>query len=475
VFRYLSIDRKTERPGDRSQMIEPLQLQARGLVFDGLAAGPPAGELVVLLHGFPQTCACWIQVLEALAGAGYRAVAPDQRGYSPKARRTIVQAYRMPELVADVVAIADRLDAETFHLVGHDWGGVVAWRLAGRHPERVATLTAVSTPHPRAFARALVAGTQALRSAYIPVFRLPRLAELLLWAHRQWGLRLLLAQDGLRAEWVDTYTDIQQGAPSSTGGDRSGGVDELAQPYQHRGGVGWSLGCLRGAQAPQVGEGRQPPCCPAALAVQQYQRLAVPTFQHGGGHPGQLQPPLGDGDVGPAPAPGHGRRLPYRCRPRTIGCLRVAVLLPLSSTGTGSGGGSAAVGAGRRSSESTMGVNQWPRSQLVFTCSTGPGVDLQVQRSTMRAGARQVGSGQAMTSGMAASLSPSSFTGDAGRSRLANRPRHGGGHRRPHRGFEHQPLGALRVVCERPVPAAVQDLDAGAGECLALPAGQGDR
>jgi pimeloyl-ACP methyl ester carboxylesterase len=111
-----------------------------------------------------------------------------------------VSAYRLPELVADVVAIADRLDAETFHLVGHDWGGVVAWRLAGHQPERVATLTAVSTPHPRAFARALLAGTQGLRSAYIPVFRLPRLPELLLGAHRQWGLRRLLAQDGLGVE-----------------------------------------------------------------------------------------------------------------------------------------------------------------------------------------------------------------------------------------------------------------------------------
>ena len=88
----------------------------------------------------------------------------------------------MPQLVADVVAIADRLGAARIHLVGHDWGGVVAWRLAGRQPERVATLTAVSTPHPRAFARALVAGTQALRSAYIPVFRIPRLPELLLGA-----------------------------------------------------------------------------------------------------------------------------------------------------------------------------------------------------------------------------------------------------------------------------------------------------
>jgi pimeloyl-ACP methyl ester carboxylesterase len=187
-------------------MIQPLQILARGLVFDALAAGPPTGEVVVLLHGFPQTSACWTPLLETLAAAGYRAVAPDQRGYSPGARPATVAAYRMPELVADVVAIADRLGAARMHLVGHDWGGVVAWTLAGRHPDRVATLTSVSTPHPRAFARALVAGTQALRSAYIPVFRIPRLPEFLLGGRRQRGLHWLLAQDRLGAEWVDTYT-----------------------------------------------------------------------------------------------------------------------------------------------------------------------------------------------------------------------------------------------------------------------------
>ena len=77
----------------------------------------------MLLHGFPQTSACWTPLLETLAAAGYRAVAPDQRGYSPTARPTAVAAYRLSELVADVVAIADRLGAEIFHLVGHDWGG----------------------------------------------------------------------------------------------------------------------------------------------------------------------------------------------------------------------------------------------------------------------------------------------------------------------------------------------------------------
>jgi len=163
-------------------MMEQRRLQARGLVFDALVAGPPAGELVVLLHGFPQTAACWARVAEALAAAGYRVLAPDQRGYSPGARPAAVRAYRMPELVGDVLALAEAAGAARFHLVGHDWGGAVAWALAGRHPERVATLTSVSTPHPRAFAAALLTGGQLLRSAYIGFFAIPRLSELVLGA-----------------------------------------------------------------------------------------------------------------------------------------------------------------------------------------------------------------------------------------------------------------------------------------------------
>jgi pimeloyl-ACP methyl ester carboxylesterase len=185
---------------------ERLQVRANGLVFDALAAGPAAGELVLLLHGFPQTSACWRHLLPALASAGYRAVAPDQRGYSPGARPGGVRAYRMRHLMADVLAIAERLGADRFHLVGHDWGGAVAWDLAGRHPELVATLTAVSTPHPTAFGRALLAGSQSLRSAYIPFFDLPRLPELVLGAHQGRGLRRLLAGTGLEPSWTKTYT-----------------------------------------------------------------------------------------------------------------------------------------------------------------------------------------------------------------------------------------------------------------------------
>ncbi len=185
--------------------IQRLRLRVRGLVFDALAAGPPEGELVVLLHGFPQTADCWIRVAEELAAAGYRVLAPDQRGYSPGARPTAVRAYRMRELVTDVLALAEGAGAARFHLVGHDWGGAVAWALAGRHPERVATLTSVSTPHPRAFAAALLTSGQLLRSAYIGFFRIPRLPELALGARGSRGLRFLLARSGLAAAWAERY------------------------------------------------------------------------------------------------------------------------------------------------------------------------------------------------------------------------------------------------------------------------------
>jgi pimeloyl-ACP methyl ester carboxylesterase len=186
-------------------MMERRRLQARGLVFDVLAAGDPAGESVLLLHGFPQTAACWTQLAGALAGAGYRALAPDQRGYSPGARPAAVRDYQMPELVADALALADWAGAKRFHLLGHDWGGVVAWHLAAQHPDRVATLTAVSTPHPRAFTAALRASAQPLRSAYIAFFRTPRLPELALGARGMAGLRLLLVRSGLGPEWAEVY------------------------------------------------------------------------------------------------------------------------------------------------------------------------------------------------------------------------------------------------------------------------------
>jgi pimeloyl-ACP methyl ester carboxylesterase len=153
---------------------EPLRLPVGEHVFDALAVGPHDGRPVLLLHGFPQTSWSWRGVWPALVDAGCRVVAPDQRGYSPDARPDGVEAYRGPHLVADVVGMLDVLGLERADVVGHDWGAAVAWQLAGRHPDRVRTLTAVSVPHPLAFVEALTSDAdQRRRSLYMRDFGRP--------------------------------------------------------------------------------------------------------------------------------------------------------------------------------------------------------------------------------------------------------------------------------------------------------------
>lgn len=153
--------------------VEPFEVAAGPFTFRGVAAGPSDGRLVLLLHGFPESTHEWRHQLPALADAGYRAVAFDQRGYSPGARPQGVEHYAIDHLVGDVLAVADDIGGHRFDLVGHDWGAAVAWHVAARHPDRVRTLTAVSVPHVRAFGAALGAadGDQARRSAYMQVFR----------------------------------------------------------------------------------------------------------------------------------------------------------------------------------------------------------------------------------------------------------------------------------------------------------------
>ncbi|HZB50045.1 MAG TPA: alpha/beta fold hydrolase, partial [Mycobacteriales bacterium] len=144
--------------------------------------GDPAGEAVVLLHGFPQTPAAWDRVRPALAAAGYRVLVPAQRGYPDAPRPAGRRGYRTGELVGDVLALLDRHGVDRAHLVGHDWGAAVAWAVAAAHPDRLRSLTAVSVPHPRALTGALLTSTQALRSWYILLFQAPWLPEQLLLA-----------------------------------------------------------------------------------------------------------------------------------------------------------------------------------------------------------------------------------------------------------------------------------------------------
>lgn len=154
------------------------QVPVGTLIFDVLDTGG-AGEPVLLLHGFPQSAHSWRLVVPALAG--YRVLAPNQRGYSPAARPADVEDYRMPRLVEDALGLLDALGVERAHVVGHDWGAAVAWQLGARHPHRVRTLTTVSVPHPRAFVDALrTDADQRARSLYMRDFARPSYAEELL-------------------------------------------------------------------------------------------------------------------------------------------------------------------------------------------------------------------------------------------------------------------------------------------------------
>ena len=163
--------------------------EREGLTFEVRDEGPPEGDVVVLLHGFPQLNTSWDQVVALLHAQGLRTLAPNQRGYSPRARPRGRRAYRSSRLAADVMALAD-LTGGPVHLVGHDWGAAAAWATTMLAPEKVRTLTAVSVPHPGAFMAAMPRG-QALESWYMALFNIPWLPERLLSSRRfgDWFLR----------------------------------------------------------------------------------------------------------------------------------------------------------------------------------------------------------------------------------------------------------------------------------------------
>lgn len=180
-----------------------------GLVLDVRDEGPVDGEVVVLLHGFPERSTCWRLVAPILHEAGYRTLAMDQRGYSPRARPRRRRDYRMRELLGDARVLAETVGGPV-HVVGHDWGAMPAWLLAAHHPELVASLTAVSVPHPMAFLTAMVRSPQLLHSWYMAAFQLPFLPERLLSSRGRTADRLVagfgMTEDDaarFRAEIVD--------------------------------------------------------------------------------------------------------------------------------------------------------------------------------------------------------------------------------------------------------------------------------
>ncbi len=191
------------------------ELQARGMTFRCRQAGR-TGEPVVLLHGFPETSHMWVELMGALSEAGYRCLAPDQRGYSPGARPLDPADYVLSELAADVLALADTAGFERFHLIGHDWGAGAGWAVVGVAPERVLSWTALSVPHVVAFRnRILNDPDQQERSGYMNLFRQKGTAEQALSQNDFAALRNIWSASS--AEQLEDYLSVLSQPDALTG------------------------------------------------------------------------------------------------------------------------------------------------------------------------------------------------------------------------------------------------------------------
>ena len=175
-----------------------------GHTFDVFDEGPVDGEVVVLLHGFPERSSCWREVAPLLHAQGYRTVAMDQRGYSPGARPPRRRDYTMSILAADVVALIERLGGPV-HLVGHDLGAANSWVVAMQRPDLLRTMTVISVSHPAAYLRSALTTPQFLKAWYILFFQLPWLPEL--GARRPGAFDRALRKSGMTSDDVARFRE----------------------------------------------------------------------------------------------------------------------------------------------------------------------------------------------------------------------------------------------------------------------------
>ena len=172
------------------EVIDGVEIEHRDIVTNGIRlhcaiAGPPDGDLVIALHGFPEFWRGMSGVITDLARAGYRVVAPDQRGYNLSEKPEGIDAYSVEQMALDVVGLIDAMGRESAHVVGHDWGAAVAWWLALTRPERVRRLVVINVPHPSVFAREVRGNRKQLRKSwYIFAIQVPALPERLAFGRR---------------------------------------------------------------------------------------------------------------------------------------------------------------------------------------------------------------------------------------------------------------------------------------------------
>jgi pimeloyl-ACP methyl ester carboxylesterase len=169
-------------------------VRANGLRFRTMVDGPADGDMVLMLHGFPEGAESWAKQVDALAKAGCLAVAPDLRGYGLTEAPGGTEPYAIGHLVDDVAGLIKSFGRSEAHIAGHDWGAIVAWFFAGRHPEMTKTLTVLSVGHPAAVAAAVAEDEdQRRRSRYIVLFLQEGKAEHVLGADDLRELRAMFA------------------------------------------------------------------------------------------------------------------------------------------------------------------------------------------------------------------------------------------------------------------------------------------
>jgi pimeloyl-ACP methyl ester carboxylesterase len=213
--------------GSQRSAVEHRALRVRDIELHLFEAGPPDGPAVLLLHGFPDSAVIWRHQIDALAAAGFRVVAPDLPGYGRSSKPAAVDRYRLAELVADMVGLLAALGLRSVAVVGHDWGAVLAWRLALARPQRVSRLVALSVGHPRAVTAGGLA--QAVRSRYMLAFLVPGLAE-----------RVLPLND-----WATFRRKAWGGAAPGYEPDADRQIAEMSQPGALTAGLSWYRANLR--------------------------------------------------------------------------------------------------------------------------------------------------------------------------------------------------------------------------------------
>lgn len=193
-----------------------MRISTGELKFDCRVSGEGNKELVILLHGFPETSMMWSGLMDQLASQGFYCLAPDMRGYSKDACPKGVRNYTVDQLGTDVLNMAKALERDRFHLIGHDWGAAIGWHIVYHHPEKILSWTALSVPHNKAFVKAYKTDpVQKKKSRYIGFFLLPFIPEIMIRRNNFKSFRSLWKNSS--PEELDHYLSVFRRKSSLTG------------------------------------------------------------------------------------------------------------------------------------------------------------------------------------------------------------------------------------------------------------------